>query len=391
MKRICQNCGAPIPQGAKFCVRCGKTVESPAASPVDAKNGKPSSAKRVVLLAALGLVIAAGGCFGVKTLLELHDEKAAAEPEPAYTDTAPNAAAALAGNESKQLSESDTELPVSEEITTSESGGTQSSNSTVQEDSSLYRPENILQIDPDQLNWTPVIGEYDLYFEVPEGFEETPIGIAASGNTYVYYSEPLDVLIRVWESTRDAVYNPDSDRLFYSYSVVVDESSMNESENTRVYTCTEHGKPAVICETWGDAYAYYFMFEYPDCTSEQADAYFTLMNAFLARMACNNMLTEAASDYILPQSAERRLTEEDLSGLTHEELCLARNEIYARHGRRFNNQNIAAYFEAQSWYAPSVDAASFDANQKNYLSEDELYNVSFLLSYEKQKFGKSFY
>lgn len=57
MERICQNCGAPIPQGAKFCVRCGKTVESLAASPVDAKSGKPSSAKRVVLLAALGLVI----------------------------------------------------------------------------------------------------------------------------------------------------------------------------------------------------------------------------------------------------------------------------------------------------------------------------------------------
>ena len=101
MERICQNCGAPIPQGAKFCVRCGKTVESPTASPVDAKSEKPSSAKRVVLLAALGVVIAAGGCFGVKTLLELHDEKAAAEPEPAYTDTAPDTAVASAENESK--------------------------------------------------------------------------------------------------------------------------------------------------------------------------------------------------------------------------------------------------------------------------------------------------
>ena len=347
--------------------------------------------KRVALLAALGVVIAAGGCFGVKTLLELHDEKAATEPEAAYTDTAPDADAASVDNESTQLPESDTELPVSEEMTTSESGSTQNSDLTVQEDSSLYRPENILEIEPDQMRWTSVNGEYDLYFEVPEGFEETPIGIATMGNTYVYYSESLDMLIRVWESTRDAVYNPDSDRLFYSYSVVIDESSMSESENTRVYACTEHGKPAVICETWGDAYAYYFMFEYPDCTSEQADAYFTLMNAFLARMTCNNVLTEAASDYILPQSAERRLTEADLSDLTHEELCLARNEIYARHGRRFSNQNIAAYFAEQSWYVPSVDAASFDANQNAYLSEDELYNVNFLFSYEKQKFGKSFY
>ena len=135
MERICQNCGAPIPQGAKFCVRCGKTVENPAASPVAAKSGKPSSAKRVVLLAALGLVIAAGGCFGVKTLLELHDEKAATEPEATYTDTVPNAAAASADNESTQLPESDTELPVSEETTTSESDSTENPDSTVQDGS----------------------------------------------------------------------------------------------------------------------------------------------------------------------------------------------------------------------------------------------------------------
>ena len=386
MERICQNCGAAIPQGAKFCVRCGKAVESPAASPVDAKNGKPSSVKRVVLLAALGVVIAAGGCFGVKTLLELHDEKAATEPEPAYTDTVPDAVVASAENESKQLSESDTELPASEEITTSESGSTQNPDLTVQEDSSPYRPENILKIEPDQMHWTPVNGEYDLYFEVPEGFEETPIGTDIIGNTYVYYSESLDMLIRVWECQRAG----NEHRGFNSMFCVVDESSISEMNNSRSYSCTERGKPAYVCETWGSQYNYYFMFEYPECTEEETNAYFDLFIAFWLRASWNDEITEDDS-YILPQSATQRLTEEDLSGLTHEELCLARNEIYARHGRRFNNQNIAAYFEAQSWYAPSVDAASFDANQKNYLSEDELYNVSFLLSYEKQKFGKSFY
>lgn len=386
MKRICQNCGAPIPQGAKFCVRCGKTVENPAASPVDAKNGKPSSAKRIVLLAALGLVIAAGGCFGVKTLLELRDEKDTTESEPAYTDTAPDAAVASAENESKQLSESDTELPTSEEITTSESGGTQNSDLTVQEDSSLYRPENILEIEPNQMRWTNVTGKYDLYFEVPDGFAETPLGIAILGNTYVYYSDSLDMLIRVWECIRPK----DAHSGFNSSLCVVDKSSISETNNSRSYSCTERGKPAYVYETWGSQYQYYFMFEYPECSKEETNAYFDLFSAFLRRASWNNEITED-DDYILPQSATQRLTEDDLSGLTHEELCLARNEIYARHGRRFSNQNIAAYFAEQSWYAPSVDAAVFDANQKSYLSEDEIYNVNFLLSYEKQKFGKSFY
>ena len=33
----------------------------------------------------------------------------------------------------------------------------------------------------------------------------------------------------------------------------------------------------------------------------------------------------------------------------------------------------------------------FDANQNSYLSEDELYNATFMLEYEKRKFGKSYY
>ena len=136
---------------------------------------------------------------------------------------------------------------------------------------------------------------------------------------------------------------------------------------------------------------YYFMYEYPPCSSEADSAYYAIFLAFLNRLSCDTEFVDEDPDYILPQSAQRRLTEDDLSGLTHEELCLARNEIYARHGRRFKNQNIASYFESKDWYVGSIDPETFDANQSSYFSQDELYNATFLLNYEKQKFGKSFY
>lgn len=96
----------------------------------------------------------------------------------------------------------------------------------------------------------------------------------------------------------------------------------------------------------------------------------------------------AAGGYILPDSTTRRLTQADVADLTWEQCCLARNEIYARHGRIFQTPQIAAYFEAQSWYHGTVPGASFD---NNMLSPIEHANADFLTSYENATWGHSYY
>lgn len=85
------------------------------------------------------------------------------------------------------------------------------------------------------------------------------------------------------------------------------------------------------------------------------------------------------SAYILPYSEIAYLTAADLAGLTKEQLRLARNEIYARHGRMFNSQDLQDYFNSQSWYTPSIPADSFDENS---LNEIEKYNAKFIKQYE---------
>ena len=92
----------------------------------------------------------------------------------------------------------------------------------------------------------------------------------------------------------------------------------------------------------------------------------------------------AAGGYILPDSATRRLTQADVAGLTWEQCCLARNEIYARHGRIFQTKQIAAYFAAQSWYHGTVPGASFD---NNMLSPIEHANIDFIAGYENATWG----
>jgi hypothetical protein len=54
----------------------------------------------------------------------------------------------------------------------------------------------------------------------------------------------------------------------------------------------------------------------------------------------------------LPDLMTRPLTEAELAGKSVQDLDLMRNEIYARHGRRFARADLQAYFDSQPWYRP---------------------------------------
>lgn len=92
--------------------------------------------------------------------------------------------------------------------------------------------------------------------------------------------------------------------------------------------------------------------------------------------------------YLLPESNSRRMTDADLSQLTHEELCFARNEIYARHGRKFDTPQVARYFEGKSWYNGTIASNQFN---ENTLSDVERANVNIIFDYEKSHYGGSYY
>ena len=90
---------------------------------------------------------------------------------------------------------------------------------------------------------------------------------------------------------------------------------------------------------------------------------------------------EAVSEYILPNSNSTYLTEADLATLTKEELRLARNEIYARHGRKFKDSGLNDYFMGKSWYTPLVEADRFN---ENVFNDYEAANRKLIADYEKK-------
>lgn len=85
------------------------------------------------------------------------------------------------------------------------------------------------------------------------------------------------------------------------------------------------------------------------------------------------------SDYILPNSDTVKLSKKDIKKLSLKELNYAKNEIYARRGRRFDSSELRHYFESKSWYKGTIDPDDFSDDM---LSEVEKANVILLRNKE---------
>lgn len=84
-------------------------------------------------------------------------------------------------------------------------------------------------------------------------------------------------------------------------------------------------------------------------------------------------------EYVFPFSSEYEVMEVDCDGLTAEECRIAKNEIYARHGRMFDDPLLQNYFDSCSWYTPSIASEDFT---ENMLSETEKASIWGIEAYE---------
>lgn len=77
-----------------------------------------------------------------------------------------------------------------------------------------------------------------------------------------------------------------------------------------------------------------------------------------------------------PQASERRLSYEDIEGLSAWDLKIMRNEIFARHGYIFKTSDMIDYFRYETWYRPMYSDVSAR------LSAIERANVNYIKSFE---------
>lgn len=88
------------------------------------------------------------------------------------------------------------------------------------------------------------------------------------------------------------------------------------------------------------------------------------------------------SVWLLPDSDTYYISESDVSWMDDEELMLARNEFYARRGRKFVTRSIQEYFNRQGWYRGYIDPEDFSTDLFNRYEQA---NVDFIVAYENKR------
>lgn len=95
----------------------------------------------------------------------------------------------------------------------------------------------------------------------------------------------------------------------------------------------------------------------------------------------------SSETYIFQDSDKRYLSEDEIRSVEADKLMIGRNEIFARHGRKFNDPDLNAYFSEQSWYEGTVPAEQFDADA--VFNDYEKKNVELIKKIEDEVQGSS--
>lgn len=94
----------------------------------------------------------------------------------------------------------------------------------------------------------------------------------------------------------------------------------------------------------------------------------------------NVKLIAKREDELHQALSTKLLTPDDVKGLNPDDARRLRNEIYARHGRRFQDRKLQRYFASFSWYKPNGSFRESDLNEMEKL------NAVLISQYEHGKF-----
>ena len=80
--------------------------------------------------------------------------------------------------------------------------------------------------------------------------------------------------------------------------------------------------------------------------------------------------TTSSADFIIPDSSTRVLTDDEVNTLDQNTARYALNEIYARRGRKFNDQELQNYFNGKSWYVGTIEPDNFDESSLTAIEKE---------------------
>lgn len=117
--------------------------------------------------------------------------------------------------------------------------------------------------------------------------------------------------------------------------------------------------------------------EWYDYQTEAYDLFFMYENQ-------EGVENDKSDEFVFPNSDTEYLSESDLTGLSAWEIRVGRNEIMARHGRRFRDEELQNYFNSCPWYSGTMDPETFDHQYDTILNQYEKENADLIKEYENK-------
>lgn len=81
-------------------------------------------------------------------------------------------------------------------------------------------------------------------------------------------------------------------------------------------------------------------------------------------------------EYVFFQSSFEYVMLRECEGMNELECRIARNEIYARHGRRFSDESLQAYFDSCSWYEGVIEPSDFSEDMLNEVEQENIRTIN---------------
>lgn len=350
----CRGCGAILKPGTAFCTQCGTPVSAAdvKVSTTKEKN-KPKGGKAgkikiaVITIIALVLVAFAGYYFADQYGLFDRDTKE------------PTASEVTDGNE----------------LVYKEAGST---NAILDETIELEESSVIVNSDVIDVEAT-VLQIRDKYDKIVNGMSSNAYDIIEVDEGVIAYSEHDQIKAIVvkkdyggYDYARSFYY--DGNKLFFAYYEGYDSHRLyfHENQLIRWRYCPDAADSSKATNYDLENTSEYYRWN-NDVLAESEK----LLSSWEDALAYGTDVQE----YILAGSDSRYILKSELQGFTAEQCRLARNEIYARHGRRFDDEYLQDYFNSKDWYTPTIDSDEFEESS---LNPYEIANRDLIVEYEEE-------
>ena len=154
------------------------------------------------------------------------------------------------------------------------------------------------------------------------------------------------------------------------------QETFNVSTERMDLVCAD-GTKLIFLNKWSDVYGSGF---------DQGMILIMIDNSFCTRGFQESYLKKVGDQSALeyyPQTAEYIILESELMKMSQTDLSIARNEIYARHGRMFSDPFLNAVFSLKTWYQPQYTGMQFAKMEEGLLTDIEKENLMTIVKVEE--------